>query len=407
MFLPLRMLAVFLVAVAALAPSAARADGAPDGVRLATVIDAGLAFPTGVGSPGDGSGRMFVMERGGRIRIIDREGALLAEPWYRRAVMTDDIEQGLLGMAFDPDFRSNGTLYIAYSATPGEQYGMIVRRLVAADPAADTFEGSDDVVLRVAGLAGNHNGGDLRFGPDGMLYMSVGAGPGDPQEHAHAAATDTLLGKILRLDVRQPRRKGPSNRCGRSGGSVSYSIPDDNPFAGQRGQCGEIWLYGLRNPWRFGVDAASGDVWIGDVGKDREELSVYRAGTDLRDLGFPRCQGKHDYPSTGAEDCPQRTGTLAPVYDYAGGYRDRCAIVGGLPYRGAIPALRGSYVFADACSSEIIIGTPDGAGWDWHYWNAGIAPGYGTVASFGEDADGELYFVNHLAGAVYRLEANR
>jgi glucose/arabinose dehydrogenase len=319
--------------------------------------------------------------------------------------MTDDIEQGLLGLAFDPDFGDNGTLYIAYSGTPAEQRGLIVRRLVATDPAADRFDGTDEVVLRAAGLPANHNGGDLRFGPDGMLYVSVGAGPGEPRDHGHAAATDTLLGKILRLDVRQPGRKGPSNRCGRDGGPVSYSIPDNNPFAGQRGQCGEIWLYGLRNPWRLGIDAGSGDLWVGDVGKDREELSVYRAGSELRDLGFPRCQGRHDFPSTGAEDCPQRTGTLAPVYEYAGRYRGRCAITGGLPYRGAIAALRGAYVFGDACSSEIIIGRPAAGGaWDWQYWDAGIAPGYGTVASFGEDADGELYLVNHLAGAVYRIQ---
>src|SRR5690606_3010185 len=148
------------------------------------------------------------------------------------------------------------------------------------------FSGKDELLMRVKGLVANHNGGDIRFGPDGMLYWSIGAGTGEPQDHAHAAATDNLLGKILRIDVRDGA-KGAKNACGEKG-RAAYAIPEGNPFAGQRGRCGEIWLYGLRNPWRFSVDA-DGAVWVGDVGKNREEVTVWRDGA-ARDLGFPGCQ---------------------------------------------------------------------------------------------------------------------
>jgi len=383
-----------------LASMLAAATGAGNRVRVEQVLGTGLQFPTAIASPRDGSGRMFVLERDGRIRILDRDGKLLPEPYYTRTVNTDDIEQGLLGIVFDPGYRSNGRIYIAYSATPAERWGMVLRRLEAKDPAANRFDGRDDVVMRVEGLAGNHNGGDLHFGPDGMLYWSVGAGPGDPADHVHAAKTDNLLGKILRIDVRDGAQGGKGS-CGERG-RAAYVVPADNPFAGKRGECGEIWLYGLRNPWRFGIDAASGDVWIGDVGKDREEISVFRAG-DNRDLGFPACQGSHAYPSTGASDCAAKTGTTGPVFDYAGGDHGRCAITGGVVYRGALPALKGAYVFSDSCSSELLVGRLSGDRLKVDSIDSGIAPGYGTIASFGEDEDNELWFVNHENGGVYRI----
>lgn len=385
-------------AAATQAQAAARSARAP---RIERVVAEGITFPTAIASPRDGSGRMFVLERDGRLRILDREGRLLDEPYYTRQATTDDIEQGLLGLAFDPGFASNGRLYIAYSgADEGERYGMVLRRLEAADPAANRFSGKDELLMHVDGLPGNHNGGHVAFGPDGMLYWSLGAGPGDPKDHAHAAQTDTLLGKILRIDVRDGAT-GAKNACGRRG-KARYAIPADNPYADQRGACGELWLTGLRNPWRFGIDMANGDVWVGDVGKDREEISRWRAG-DVRDLGVPRCQGLHDYPSTGATDCAARTGTLAPLYDYAGGFEDRCAVTGGLVYRGSHPALQGAYVFADSCSSQLLVGRLQGDALKVESIQSGIAPGYGTIASFGEDEDNELWFVNHENGGVYRI----
>lgn len=377
--------------------SAARAPG----IHVEQVVQDGLTSPTAIASPRDGSGRMFVIEREGRIRVLDRDGKLLPEPYYSRDVTTADTEQGLLGLAFDPDFRSNGRLYIAYSgASEGERHGLVLRRLQAADPAANRFSGKDELLMRVKGLVANHNGGDIRFGPDGLLYWSIGAGTGEPRDHPHATATDNLLGKILRIDVRDGAR-GAKNRCGETG-RAAYAIPDGNPFAGQRGQCGEIWLHGLRNPWRFSVDA-DGAVWIGDVGKDREEVSVWRDGMP-RDLGYPRCQGSHDYPSTGATDCPARTGTAGPVFEYAGREKGRCAVTGGIVYRGGNVALKGAYVFSDSCSSELLVGRMSSTGrLEVASLISGVAPGYGTIASFGEDEENELWFVNHLNGGVYRV----
>ena len=384
------------LAVAAQA-GAARAPG----IRLEQVVHEGLTSPTAIASPRDGSGRMFVIEREGRIRVLDRDGKLLPEAYYSRDVTTADTEQGLLGLAFDPAFRDNGRIYIAYSgAAEGERYGLVLRRLQASDPSANRFTGKDELLMRVKGLVANHNGGDIRFGPDGMLYWSIGAGTGEPQEHPHAAATDNLLGKILRIDVRDGA-KGAKNRCGETG-RAAYVIPDDNPFAGQRGQCGEIWLHGLRNPWRFSVDA-EGALWIGDVGKNREEVSIWRDGMP-RDLGYPRCQGSHDYPSTGATDCPARTGTAGPVFEYAGREQGRCAVTGGIVYRGSNVALKGAYVFSDSCSSELLVGRMSSTGrLEVASLISGVAPGYGTIASFGEDEGGELWFVNHLNGGVYRV----
>ncbi|HIY70773.1 MAG TPA: PQQ-dependent sugar dehydrogenase [Candidatus Luteimonas excrementigallinarum] len=397
---------VTLLLLAALAPgcaeSAPPATAPGEGIRVVQVLHEGLQFPTAVASPRDGSGRMFVLEREGRIRVLDREGGLLPEPYYARDVATMDIEQGLLGLAFDPGFSENGRIYIAYSgAAEGERHGLVLRRLQAGDPAADRFEGTEHMVMRVEGLVANHNGGDIHFGPDGMLYWAIGAGTGEPADHAHARRTDNLLGKILRIDVGDDA-SGARNGCGQKG-RAAYAIPADNPFAGKRGECGEIYVLGLRNPWRFGIDAASGDVWIGDVGKDREEISRYRAG-DNPDQGYPACQGSHDYPSTGATDCPQRTGTSAPVFDYDRGVNGRCAVTGGVVYRGSIPALKGAYVFSDSCSSELLVGRPSaGGGLEVESIDSGIAPGYGTVASFGEDEDGELWFINHQNGGLYRI----
>lgn len=389
------LLAAFTTVALAWAVSAAA-----DAPRLVTVVDAGLEFPTAIAALPDGSDRLLVAERGGRLRVLHADGRLQAEPWYQRATHTDDMEQGLLAVAADPGFADNGTVYIAYSGTPAESWGLIIRRLVADDPGADRFDGRDEVVLQVPGLVANHNAGDLRFGPDGLLYVAVGAGTGEPADHAHAAALDDLRGKVLRLDVRADAPRGDGRRCG---GRGRYGIPADNPHVDDRDACAEVFLHGLRNPWRIAVDD-DGALWLADVGKDREELSRWRPG-DVRDLGFPRCQGRHDYPDRGRDDCPSRTATLAPLYDFAGGDAGRCAIIGGLVYRGANRALAGAYVFADACSSDFYLGRlgADGA-FTASAWSAGVAAGYGTIASFGAAADGRLYVVNHLAGSVYRID---
>jgi glucose/arabinose dehydrogenase len=399
-------LAFVLLVVHDLARAAIPAD-----LRL-TSYATGLNNPVAIRSPGDGSGRMFVVERGGTIRIVDAAGDLLTTPYYTRSVHTEDVERGLLGIAFDPDFASNGTLYIVY--TDSGSNGEILRRLVAEDPAANTFSGKDTEVMRIP-LFYNHNGGDIHFGPDNYLYWSTGSGTGsfDPEDLSQnlwmktvSNLTYTLMGKILRLDVRNPKRSGSSNKCGAKGRSSSYSIPSDNPFAETKEACAEIWLYGFRNPWRFSFDRANGDLWIGDVGEGAwEEISFWpAAGGAHRNFGYPQCEGNHfGRPSGSGTDCPAINGSAAPLIEYS--HADlRCSVVGGYRYRGPIGPLNGHYIFGDSCSSEIFIGAQDG-GSSFTVFPSGIAPGYGTVAAFGEGQNGELYVVDHLNGNVWRFDS--
>ena len=372
----------------------------------------GLNNPVAIRSPGDSSGRMFVLERGGSIRIINGSGELLDTPYYSRSVDTADVERGLLGIAFDPEFASNGTLYIVY--TDSGSNGEILRRLIAKDPAANMFSGSDTEVMRIPSFY-NHNGGDIHFGPDNYLYWGTGSGTGsfDPEDLAQnlwkktvSNLTYTLMGKMLRLDVRKPTRSAAANMCGAKGRSASYSIPPDNPFAQAKDTCAEIWLYGLRNPWRFSFDRANGDLWIGDVGEgDWEEIGFWAAaGGSNRNFGYPQCEGNHfGRPSGSGTNCPASNGSVPALIEYS--HADmRCSIVGGYRYRGPIAPLNGHYVFGDSCSSEIFIGAQDG-GSSYTVFPSGIAPGYGTVAAFGEGQNGDLYLVDHQNGRIWRFDS--
>jgi glucose/arabinose dehydrogenase len=383
-------------ASSAIASVFAAATGAGNRIRAEQVVKTGLQFPTAIASPRDGSGRMFVLERDGRIRILDRDGKLLPDPYYTRQVTTDDVEQGLLGLAFDPDFRSNGRLYIAYSgAASGERYGLVLRRLQAADPAANRFDGKDELVMRVEGLVANHNGGDIHFGPDGMLYWAVGAGTGEPADHVHASKTDNLLGKILRIDVRDAAG-GEKNACGQKGGA-KYAIPADNPFADPavnpelRYARGEIWAYGLRNVWRMAFDRETGDLWAGDVGQDAwEEIDVIRRGGNY---GWNLREGRHKFGPFGGE---ARADLVEPVWDYhhAVGKSD----TGGCVYRGrAVPELRGGYLYADFVTGRIAALWVDQA-MQTAIAHRQIVPGGAPVTSFGEDDEGEVYYCTQEGG---------
>ncbi|MGH8172702.1 MAG: PQQ-dependent sugar dehydrogenase, partial [Rhodanobacteraceae bacterium] len=381
----------------------------PPGLHLTSYVS-GLKDPVAIESPRDGSGRMFVVERGGTLRVVVND-ALQSEPYYKRAVDTGDVERGLLGLAFDPEFKTNGTLYITYTM-PGAS-GEILLRLVAKDPAANVFSGDDSEVMTLP-LFYNHNGGDIHFGPDKYLYWSTGSGTGsfDPENLAQdlwkkdvGNRSYSLMGKILRLDVRKPGRV-PSNACG-SQGKSEYSIPADNPYATTDDHCAEIWLYGFRNPWRFSFDRENGDLWIGDVGEGAwEEVDLRKASdTGNRNYGYPQCEGMHHgRPAGTGATCPAETGTVGPVMEY--GHEDsRCSLTGGVRYRGPITALQGKYVFGDACTSELFIGSESGGAWAFEKFASGIKPGYGTIASFGEGEDGTLYVVDHLHGEVLRVDS--
>lgn len=380
-----------------------------------TSYASGLTDPVAIRSPGDGSGRMFVIERGGAIRVINAAGTLLPTPYYTRTVDTSDVERGLLGLAFDPNFASNGTLYIVY--TEAGANGEILRRLVASNPAANTFSGSQTVVMRVP-LFYNHNGGDIHFGPDNFLYWSTGSGTGsfDPEDLAQNLWKKTiggnvyyLMGKILRLNVRATTASATANMCGATAGQpAAYAIPASNPYATTANTCAEIWLYGFRNPWRFSFDRANGDLWIGDVGEGNWEEVSWRtpsAGSN-RNYGYPQCEGNHPgRPAGGGSTCPATYGSLGPAMEYSHA-NSRCSVAGGVRYRGPITPLNGHYIFGDSCTSEVFIGTQSGGNWSFTTFDSDIDPGYGTVVAFGEGANGDLYLVDHQNGDIWRFDSS-
>ena len=392
--------------------------GIPADLTLTPYITSGITEPVAIRSPGDGSGRMFIVERGGALRVV-ANGQLLSTPYYTRSVDTGDVERGLLGLAFDPNFESNGTLYIVYTASGAS--GEILRRLVATNPAANVFSGTDTEIMHIP-LFYNHNGGDIHFGPDNYLYWSTGSGTGsfDPENLAQdlwkrdiGGTTYYLMGKVLRIDVRTPDPSAAANMCGAEPGQpAQYSIPSDNPYADASQACGEIWLFGFRNPWRFSIDRLNGNLFIGDVGEGSyEEIDMYPSPgapppPNNRNYGYPACEGDHHgRPAGSGSNCPAETGTVGPIMQYA--HEDsRCSISGGVRYRGPITGLQGNYVFADACTSEIFIGTQSGSAWTYEVFDGGIAPGYGTVSAFGEGEDGTLYAVNHQAGEILRFDGD-
>lgn len=393
----------------------------PSDIELNVIVDtaAGLNSPVAVRSPNDGSGRLFVVEQGGTIRIFDRAGNTISSNFLSIPV-TFGGEQGLLGLAFDPGFATNGTFYVAYTAPSsdamlGTQPDQVLRRYIAANPAANVFAGSNQVVLRVPDLYTNHNGGNILFGADNYLYWGMGDGGsgGDPNGFAQdtwkksvSGRSYYLLGKMMRLDVRHTTASATANMCGATAGSAAqYAIPSDNPFAGQASHCAEIWDYGLRNPFRFSFDGQTHDLIIGDVGQNLYEEVDFESYPSVggRNYGWNLCEGRHYYPTdTGAITCPATTSTVAPVIEAAHTV-GLCALIGGYVYRGPSQSLRGIYFYSDNCSGDIYYATPGGAAWDGG--NGTIATtglNGGSVSSFGDDANGDLYVVD-LNGRVLLL----
>jgi glucose/arabinose dehydrogenase len=331
-------------------------------------------------APGDSS-RLFVVEQAGRIRVI-RHDTLLTTPFLDiSGLVTAGGEQGLLSMAFHPDYQANHFFYVSYTDTAGDS--RIARYQTSANPeVADPA--SATAILSLAQPYTNHNGGLVAFGPDGKLYIGFGDGGsgGDPQGNGQNRGT--LLAKLLRIDV--------------DGGSP-YAVPADNPFVGVSGVRGEIWAYGLRNPWRFSFDAATGDLYIADVGQSaREEVDVEPAGSaGGANYGWNIMEGTICY---GSSSCSQ-TGLTLPVIDYphSGG---ACSITGGYVYRGqALPVLQGRYLYSDYCTGWVrsftLVGGQATDPRDW----PDLAVGAG-VSSFGEDWPGNLYLMT-LAGRLYRI----
>jgi glucose/arabinose dehydrogenase len=351
-------------------------------LRLDTVAQ-GFEAPLVVTSAGDGSGRLFVAEQGGRIFEIGAEGARPA-PFLDLSDLTEASgEQGLLGLAFHPAYEDNGRLFINYTDTAGDT--VIAEYRARRRHQADL--GSGRTVLSFDQPFPNHNGGGLAFGPDGYLYIATGDGgsAGDPQ--GNGQALDTLLGKLLRIDV-----DARNNESG-------YAVPANNPFVDRAEARPEIWAYGLRNPWRFGFDRATNRVWIGDVGQSNlEEINrVSLRGGRGANFGWSILEGTSCYAAT---DC-RRAGLEPPVTQYDHG--DGCSVTGGYVYRGsAHPELAGGYFFGDFCSGKV-----------WAL-DAGVQnltrpiellDTDHAISSFGEGEDGELFLTDHASGRVLRLVA--
>ena len=360
------------------APGSPTTAAAPGRVALERVAD-GLERPLFVTHAGDGSGRLFVVEQGGTIRIL-KGGRLLPTPFLDLSARLDSSsgERGLLGLAFPPDFASSARFYVAHTA-PGPQVRVTRYRLAEATDRADPASAS--TVLAMADPASNHNGGMIAFGPDGMLWIGTGDGgrAGDPWDNARDPRS--LLGKLLRLDVRRE----------------PYAVPGDNPFV-SGGGAPEVWALGLRNPWRFSFDRATGELWIGDVGQNAwEEIDRVdpRRGAGSH-FGWKTMEGTHCYAPR--SDCP-RDGLTLPIHEY--GHDLGCSVTGGYVYRGrALPELVGAYLFSDYCTGTVWALRQDAAG------RAAVETLLASrlaVSSFGEDETGELYLVDHRGGAVYRL----
>lgn len=355
--------------------------GQPRLVRIAQ----GLSEPVFLTcAPGD-STRLFVVEKTGRIRII-RGGVLLKTAFLDLSdSVSNGSEQGLLGLAFSPDYATSGRFYVSYTSPRGRQAGgtsAVERYVVSRDPdLADARSGQR--MLTVDQPYSNHNGGMITFGPDGYLYFGLGDGGGGGDPGGTGQDRGDLLGSLLRLDVSGP------------GG---YVVPPTNPYAGGGAHRPELWNYGLRNPWRFSFDRQTADLYIADVGQNaHEEIDVQPAASHGgENYGWNIMEGASCYA---ASSC-SRAGLTLPVVDYD--HSRGCSVTGGYVYRGtAVPSLRGRYVYADYCGGWIrSFRYQNGHATDQQV-HAGLAT-RGGITSFGEDAAGELYVLTQ-EGTVFRI----
>lgn len=370
-------------------------SGAPGGDVDVELVDAFPSLPdlsrpvALVQAPGDTS-RWYVVEQGGTVRVFDND------PDATGFTTVIDLsagvqccgEAGLLGIAFDPDFTSNGHVYLSYTA-PG--LVSTVSRFTSNDGGATLDPGSEQVILRVNQDFTNHNGGNIAFGPDGYLYIGLGDGGGGGDPNSRAQNTTNLLGAMLRIDVH---------------GGPPYGIPPNNPFAANplcpadhssASQCPEIYAWGLRNPWRWSFDRDTDALWVGDVGQNMwEEIDIVERNGNY---GWDCREGAHAFGSP-APSCSTASGLIDPVFEYDHG--DGVSVTGGYVYRGAaMPALEGRYVFADFASRFIWSLEPDGAG---GYTREQIEQSSQGVASFAEDAAGELYVVGWSSGNDGRIQ---
>lgn len=355
-----------------------------EGVGLLEIAS-GLSFPLHLTAPAGDLSRLFIGEKTGGIRIV-KDGTLLPTPFLDiSGQVSGGMEQGLLGLAFPPDYASTGRFVVHYTDTAGNTRLSVFQ--VSANPdIADAS--SEQVILTADQPFANHNGGQIAFGPDGFLYLGLGDGGGSDDPGGRGQDLSELLGSILRVDVQS---------------GTSYTVPADNPFVGQQPAIRpEVWSYGLRNPWRFSFDRANGDLYIADVGQtDLEEIDVASAaagGGKGVNYGWSIMEGGQ---CLGGGQCDQ-TGLTLPTGQYS--HTEGCSVIGGYVYRGStLPALQGVYFFGDFCQRWVrSFRYTGGTATELTEWPALRTTG--SLTSFGEDAAGELY-VLESSGRVSKIVA--
>jgi len=353
-----------------------------------------ISHATGFNRPVDiahcGDSRLFIVEQRGYIWVLDSAGNRLPNPFLNidARVRSNGNEQGLLGLAFPPDYAQSGKFYVYYTretdgATRVSRFSLLNGNPNEADP------NTEEILLAQSQPFNNHNGGCLKFGPDGFLYIGLGDGGsgGDPQNHGQTK--NSLLGKILRIDVKS------------TSPGLAYAIPPDNPFVSDTAFRAEIWSWGWRNPWRFSFDRLTGDMWVGDVGQNaREEVDFEPADTGGRNYGWRCYEGLSPYTTNG---CQPASAYTAPVFEYANPSLGR-SITGGFIYRGSqYPDLNGYYFFSDYVSGRwwATRQNPDGT------FSTGLVGQFASnqYSSYGEDRNGELYVAALAQGAIYKIQS--
>ena len=371
-----------------------------------TPIASGFTLPVHLTNAGDNSDRLFVVEREGRIQIV-KDRAVLAAPFLniQDRVQSNGNEEGLLSVAFPPDFPSKKHFYVYYTNANGDNQ---VSRFYVSENNPDLANpDSEELIIYLNHPTySNHNGGQIAFGADGYLYIATGdgGGGGDPDENGQDATS--LLGKILRIDVEWDPSLPvtpyqvylPLVLNGEGNPQIlAYRIPSDNPFVGKAGYREEIWALGLRNPWRFSFDRSTGDLYIGDVGQSSWEEIDFQVASSLggENYGWNEMEGSHCY----LPGC-ETSGMTLPVFEYPTHVDGSCSVTGGYVYRGVdYPSLQGVYLFADYCNGRITGLVNDGGTWQSQI----LLDTNFNISSFGEGEDGELYFVELNSGEVFQI----
>jgi glucose/arabinose dehydrogenase len=360
------------------------ASGSFPPIRLEPVAR-GLSNPVGLVHAGDGTGRLFIVEQPGMIRVLEK-GTLRKQPFLD---LKDKVlmggEMGLLGLAFHPHFKENGRLFVNYNSKVNGTVGglnTIIAEFRVGRNAERVDPATERTILEISQPYSNHKGGHLAFGPDGMLYIGTGDGGKGNDPHDNGQSPGTLLGKMLRIDVDKPE------------GGKAYGIPPDNPFVGQPKARSEIWAYGLRNPWRYSFDALTGLLYAGDVGQnEREEIDVVRKG---RNYGWRIMEGTICTPGVNSE-C-EKSGLELPIHDYP--RSEGFVVIGGYVYRGkTFSGLCGVYVYGDYGNGRISGLRYDGRSVTA---NSTLLETQRRISSFGEDEQHELYVVDHK-GEVLKI----